>query len=55
MVAVRVELVTRAVTSCALTAVSSVVRLCTVAVSVSIVVLSTAAAVAKFAIALVIS
>ena len=52
MVVVRVELVARAVTSCALTAASSVVRLCNVAVSVSTVIQSAAAAVAKMSIVL---
>ena len=55
MVAERVELVASDITSYALTAVSSAVRLCTVVASVSIFVLSAATAVAKFAIALAIS
>ena len=52
MMAARVELVARAVTICTLTAASSVVRLCTVVVSVSIIVRSAAAAVAELAVAL---
>ena len=51
----RVDLVARAVTRCALTAVSSAVRIYTIVVSVSTVVLSATAAVAKFSIALAIS
>ena len=55
MIAEKVELMVSAVTNCALTAVSLTVSLCTVVVIVYTVVLSAAAAIAKFAIAFAIS